>query len=190
MEWINEDLLAEGILRNPLDTQEDIEYIRESYRNKYEASKRLAEFEKRTGLNVRQLLGTISVPVEVDQLQKHIEEHKWYVSEKRRREVDIKEAAQRWHDEVFVPICELFKEEDVPRFFPGKTASELYIEIMTHKYYLSKEKGEDVGMAVATRDYVDRFGTAGPLASFWTSFFRKMARIFDLTESGFPGVPV
>ncbi len=190
MEWINQDLLAEGILRDPLDTQEDIEYIRESYKTKHAAGQRLLEFENRTGLNVQQLLGKLSVPVEVDLLQKHIEEHKWYVSEKRHREVDIKEAAKRWHDEIFVPICALFQEEDVSRFLPGKTASELYVEIMTHKYYMSKEQGKDVGMGIATRDYVDRFGTAGPIASFWIAFYRKMAKIFDFSESGFPGIPV
>lgn len=188
MEWINEDLKAEGILRDPLATQEDIDYLRQSYTAKFEANARSVEFEQKTGLNVQKLLGKISVPLEVELLRKHIEEHKWYLSERHKKDIGLKEAAEHWHDEVFVPICELFQQEDVPDFFPGKTASELYVEIMTHKYFLSKEKGSDVGMVVATRDYVDRFGTVSLLATFWTAFARKMAKTLGIVDSDFTGL--
>jgi hypothetical protein len=189
MEWLNADLMAEGILRDPLGTKEDVDYIKGQYEVKFEANVRLLEFEKRTGLNVQRLLGKLRVPVEVDLLQKHIEEHKWYLNERGERQFDIVEAAKRWHDEVFIPICELFREEEVPRYFPGKTASELYMEIMTHKYFLSEEHGEDVGMMKATRDYVERFGTAGPLASFWIAFSRKMLTIVRTAETGSAVMP-
>jgi hypothetical protein len=188
MEWINEDLMAEGILRDPLGTKDDVEYIKAQYALKYEANTRLMEFEKRTGLNVQRLLGKLRVPVEVDLLEKQIEEHKWYLNERGEGQFDLVEAAKRWHDEVFVPICRLFSEEEVPRFFPGKTASELYMEIMTHKYFMSKESGKDVGMMKATRDYIDRFSTAGPLASFWIAFTKKMTRILGIAETGLTGI--
>lgn len=188
MEWINEDLKSEGILKDPLATLEDIEYIRNTYQLKFEANQKLLQFEKRTGLNVQRLLGRLRIPVEVELLKKHIEEHKWYVSEQKGKEINIREAAAHWHDSVFVPICELFQREGVPRFFPGKTAAELYVEIMTHKYFLGVERGEDVGMAVATRDYVDRFGSINPLAAFWNTFSRKLTRILELAETGFTGM--
>lgn len=188
MEWINEDLMAEGILRDPLGTKDDVEYIKAQYELKYEANARLMEFEKRTGLNVQRLLGKLRVPVEVDLLQKQIEEHKWYLNERGEGQFDLVEAAKRWHDEVFVPVCRLFSEEEVPRFFPGKTASELYMEIMTHKYFMSKESGKDVGMMKATRDYIDRFSTAGPLASFWIAFTKKMMKIVGIAETGLTGI--
>ncbi len=144
MEWINEDLLSEGILRDPLGTKEDADYIRNHYDAMFEANKRSTKFEDQTGLDVRRLLGKLREPVEFDLLLKHIEEHKWYLNEREGGQIGIIEAAKRWHDEVFVPICELLREEEVPRFFPGKTASELYMEVMTHKYFMSKERGKDV----------------------------------------------
>lgn len=188
IEWVNEDLHAEGILRDPLATQEDIDYLRNNYNTRFEANSRTMAFERRSGLNVRKLLGKLRVSVEIDLLQKHIEEHKWYLSEGEGKEVEFTDAAKHWYHEVFTPICDLFQKEGVPRFFPGKTASELYVEIMNHKYFLSEQRGKDVGMFVATRDYVDRFGTAGPMTAFWTAFARKMAKILEMAEEGFSGM--
>jgi len=116
----------------------------------------------------------------LDTLEKHIAEHKWYLSERQKAEVPFADAAGDWLQKVFIPLCELFKEEGVLDFFPGKTASELYVEVMTHKYYLSKAKGKDVGIAYAMRDYARKFGQEPPLAAFWRALAQKMRRILSV----------
>ena len=59
---------------------------------------------------------------------------------------------------MFIPICRLFRGEGGLKFFLGNTASELYVEVMTHKYYLSQTQDADVGTIYAMREYVCRLG--------------------------------
>jgi hypothetical protein len=88
----------------------------------------------------------------------HIEEHKWYLNEREGGSVTLAEATQSWFETIYAPLCRLFRAEGVLECFPGKTAAELYIEIMTNKYFLSTQAGSDVGMLPAMYDYAERFG--------------------------------
>lgn len=180
MEWLNEDLRASGIVRDDLATATDKAYVQSRYQKMFEVAVEGKEFEQRTGIDMRQYLGPVREPVYFDTLEKHIAEHKWYLSEREKKEVDTKVAVRDWLEHVFTPTCELFKREGVLDFFPGKTASELYVETMTHKYYLSKEQKGDVGIVFAIRDYARRFGHEDSLAGFWSNLAEKMRGILGL----------
>ncbi|MCI0697283.1 DUF4032 domain-containing protein [candidate division KSB1 bacterium] len=180
MEWIDEDLRASGIIRDELATEQDKAYVQTQYERRYEVAVKGRAFEKMSALNIDQYLGPVRDPAYFDTLQKHIDEHKWYLSERRKREVPFTAAAQDWLQKVFIPVCELIKKEGVLDFFPGKTASELYVEIMNNKYLLSKEKGKDVGIIHAARDYAKKFGQEPPLAAFWNGIARKVREILRM----------
>lgn len=188
MEWINEDLRAEGAIRDELATERDKLYLRQNYDRLYEAAMRSKEFELRSSLNLKQYLGPVRQAGYLDLLEKHIEEHKWYLSEDHGEEVQFREAAQDWLRTIFIPVCELFKSDGILDFFPGKTASDLYVEVMTNKYYLSKEKGRDVGMVYAMRDYAQRFGREQRASKFWNRLAKKMVKIFGIREQALLGV--
>lgn len=183
MEWINEDLRTSGVMRNDVNAEEDKAYIRERYALLYDVERKKTAFELQTAFSIDKFLGSISNPSYVDQFLKHIEEHKWYISERAQREFALAEATKDWYETVFVPICELFRSEHILEFFTGKTAAELYIEIMNNKYYLSEQAGRDVGMVTAMRDYAERYGATDrhePLLKMLTD---KMLRILGLKEA-------
>lgn len=179
MEWLDEDLRASGVSRDELATEQDKIYIQTQYARLYETAWRGRDFENLSGLNIKKLLGAVRDPAYFDTLQKHIAEHKWYLSERRQLEVAFAEAAQDWLQKIFIPVCELLKREGVLDFFPGKTAAEFYVEIMNHKYVLSREKGRDVGLIYATRDFAKKFGHAPPLAAFWNSVAKKVRQLVE-----------
>lgn len=183
MEWINEDLRSSGVLRHTMNAEEDKQYIRERYALLYDVEMKKMAFERQTSFSIDKFLGSIFNPSYVDQFLKHIEEHKWYISERAQREFTLAEATKDWYETVFVPICELFRSEHILEFFTGKTAAELYIEIMNNKYYLSEQAGKDVGMTAAMRDYAERYGATDhhePLLKMLTD---KMLRILGLKET-------
>ncbi|TAK59717.1 MAG: DUF4032 domain-containing protein [Bacteroidetes bacterium] len=180
MEWVNEDLRAEGIVRDALTTELDKTYISENYERLFEVARRSKQFEKLSSLDMKLVLGTVREADYINTLEKHIEEHKWYLSEQRKQEIRFTDAAKDWLNNIFIPMCELFKSEGVVDVFPGKTASDLYVEIMTHKYYLSREKSSDVGMILAMRDYAKRFGVKQPYRGFWQKVSRKMRKILGV----------
>ncbi|NUN69205.1 MAG: DUF4032 domain-containing protein [Bacteroidetes bacterium] len=182
MDWINEDLRTSGVVRNDVHSEEDKTYIRERYAALFDAERKKIAFERQTAFSIDKFLGNIPDPSYVDQFLKHIEEHKWYLSERAGHEFGIAEATKDWYETIFVPICALFRDEHIPELFTGKTAAELYIEIMNNKYYLSEQAGRDVGMAAAMRDYAQRYGATEhhePLLQMLTD---KMLRILGLKE--------
>lgn len=183
MEWINEDLRTSGIVRDDMGTEADKSYIKEQYALLFSAEKKKKKFEQQTSFNMDQFLGDIANPAYVDQFLKHIEEHKWYMSERMKKETTLAEATRDWYETVFVPICALLRSEHITEFFKGKTAAELYIEIMNNKYYMSELAGKDVGMVAAMRDYAERFGATAKEHSFLEQLAAKMMNILGMKES-------
>ena len=158
--------------------------MRQQYTVRLEVRRKEREFEADTLLKVRKLIGVVSLPIYIDILRQHIEEHKWYLSEARRLELSLPEAADDWYQNVFLPICDLFRGMDVLEHFPGKTASDLYVEIMTNKYYLSRQLGRDVGMIHAMRDYSGKFGVEeGSFAKTFKRLSQTMLKILGWKES-------
>lgn len=184
MEWVNEDLRASGITRDEMATAQDKDYLRENYERRYEVELKGRAFEKLSGLEIAKYLGPVREPAYFEVLRQHIEEHKWYASERLQREVSYAEGARDWLEHVFIPMCELFRSEGLLDLFPGKTASDLYVEIMNNKYVLSRKAGRDVGMIRAARDYANRFGEPHPVAAFWRSLAGGMLKILGQRKKG------
>ena len=109
---------------------------------------------------------------------KHIEEHKWYLSERTTTTVGLQDAAHDWYEQVYKPVCELFRREKIVDLFPGKAAAELYIEIMTNKYFLSEKIGKDAGMIQAMHDYAEKFGVTNSFLERMKSASDKLLSIF------------
>lgn len=183
MEWINEDLRTSGIVRDNFGTDEDQAYIKERYDLLYRVEKKKKKFLQQTSFDIDKFLGSIFNPSYVDQFLKHIEEHKWYMNERADADVTLAEATNDWYKTVFVPICTLFRTEHILEFFKGKTAAELYIEIMNNKYYLSEQAGKDVGMITAMRDYAERFGATEQHRSLLEQLADNMMKILGLKET-------
>lgn len=183
MDWISEDLRTSGVVRDDGGMEGDKLYIKNRYNLLYNVEMKKKIFEQQTSFNIDKFLGSISTPEYVDQFLQHIEEHKWYMGERLLREVTLAAATKDWYDTVFVPICELFRSENILLLFKGKTAAELYIEIMNNKYYLSEHVKKDVGMIAAMRDYAIRFGATDRHNNLLERLSDSMMRILGRKEA-------
>ncbi len=159
MLWTEADLRASGVTRDPLITREDQQYITTRYAERYAVAQEIRSFELVTHIDVDKLLGDFDAKGYGRLLLQHINEHKWYLSERRGKEVPLDEAAEHWYQEIFKPVCGIFSEFGLLSFFPDKSASSLYVEIMEHKYFMSQKERHDVGLVAALEDYAARFGS-------------------------------
>lgn len=155
MQWTEADLRASGVVREAVMTEEDQRFILETYKDRFAIELEKRSFELMTQIDVDKLLGDFDVRGYSKLLLKHINEHKWYLSERRGREVPLVDAAHDWYKEIFQPVVGVFLQYNVAEFFPEKTAASLYVEIMEHKYLLSERAGKDVGLVVAAQDFVE-----------------------------------
>jgi len=183
MRWLNEDLRLQGMVRETLATERDQEQLLGSYERRYAATLEARAFAEATGLDPSATLGEVESPAYWNALRKSIDEHRWYLSEREGGPVELERAAADWLERVFLPVCEAFRRFGVTALFPGKTAAELYVDVMRHKYYLSRAEGRDVGVVPATRDYAERFGAEPPLAAFWRGLVDRLGAILGFREA-------
>jgi hypothetical protein len=71
-------------------------------------------------------------------------------------EVTLREAAHRWYRELFVPVAEPLDLGATALAFPGKTVSDLYLDVSDHRRALEAERGAPVSMAEAVADFQER----------------------------------
>jgi hypothetical protein len=175
MRWTEADLLAAGSVRDTVLTEDDQSYIRTRYHNRWIVEQEMLALEKATSIDVDLQLGTFEAGGYGPLLLRHIDEHKWYLSERRGKEVSRADAARSWYGEVFLPVCRLLREQGLVRVFPEKTAASLYVEIMEHKYYMSRGERRDVGLVTALHDYLRRFAPSRTPVPFLEQLARSLA---------------
>lgn len=139
--------------KSDVDLNEDKKYFKHEYKSCYGLLNKTSEFEKATGLEIRKHFFKITDQYTIDSILKQIEEHKWYLSEKSGNEVEMSFAAKEWIEQIYNPIIKEFNKLKIFEYFQNTNSLKLYTDIMAHKYYLSLEKGEDVGIYIAIRSY-------------------------------------
>ena len=152
MAWMEADLTASGIVREPVLTPEDEAYFKERYLTRFDLEQEKRAFGRLTRIDVESLLGDFDFKGQGEILLNHIQEHRWYLGERAGAEVPLEEAAEDWYRTVFKPVCRVFAEQGLVEVFPESTASALYLRVMEHKYYMSQRLGKDVGLLAALQD--------------------------------------
>jgi hypothetical protein len=75
-----------------------------------------------------------------------------WLEQKEGRPVPDFVAANRWREEVYEPVVEAIPEDLRGRLAP----TEIFHEILEHRWYMSERAGRDVGTRAAARSYFDR----------------------------------
>lgn len=90
------------------------------------------------------------------QIIEHIATHRHYMQLEQQREVSDVEVVADWYDQVYLPIVEVIRANDVLNDFPGRTESDLYLWIVEHLYFL-REVERDTSIEAAAEDYADQY---------------------------------
>ncbi len=178
MAWTEADMRSSGMLRDPLMTPEDQQYIVRRYQDLLAIEEEEQHFELITRIDVDELLGPFQAPGQSKALLQHIYEHKWYLSERDRKEISIGDAALDWYLNVFKPVIAIFNEHSVIDEFPDRTAASLYLDIMLHKYYLSEKMGRDIGVVAAFDSYSKTFKDKGGAMEKMKQLARSVEKLF------------
>lgn len=178
MHWTEADLQASGIIREPVLSQEEHRFFLERYRDRYAVEQEQRSFELITHIDVDTLLGNFDAKGYGQTLLQHINEHKWYLSERKKKEIPLVDAAEDWYKNVFKPVCRIFQEYGMLEFFPDKTASSLYVEIMEHKYFMSQQEKRDVGLVAAVEHYALGYATCKPVNVSVNTIVDALTRLF------------
>ena len=99
----------------------------------------------------------LSMPGDYAKLLEHIQMHKYLVETSEQRELTAAAAVSHWYDHVYMPVVETIRKNKLLADFPGRTEADLYLWMIDHAYYLSREIGRELSAVEVARDYVNRF---------------------------------
>jgi nucleotide-binding universal stress UspA family protein len=88
--------------------------------------------ELRPGVNL-----LVTAPGQYQKLLEHIDVHRFFLGEKREKEVPHNDAVTDWYDVIYLPISEMIRERNLLRDFPGRSEADLYLWIMDYRQELS-----------------------------------------------------
>jgi hypothetical protein len=114
-------------------------------------------------------------PGAYDQIVEHILVHKYYLNEHTDQEIDFVFATDSWYREVYSPIAETIRSENLDTRFPGRTVSDLYLYIAKHWDSLKKSYSVHLSAPEAARDFTTRYGAnmVDKLLSFLKIFSKR-----------------
>ncbi|HBD96142.1 MAG: hypothetical protein A2015_07415 [Spirochaetes bacterium GWF1_31_7] len=99
-----------------------------------------------------------SFPGRFDDILSHIHGHQYYLGIDSGKQITFNEAMLSWYDNLFMPIINEIKSENLLTRFPGRTESDLYVWIIRHWDDLKKKYGEDIQIKDAVKSYNKKFG--------------------------------
>ena len=112
-------------------------------------------FEKETG--IEEII--LSEPIKYKYLREEIESYTALLSKRRNRDFSLREGAEKWYKEVFLPIKGLLEENSIAKS-QKKNISDIFMFLLDHKYYLSKNEGKNKGYLYSTIDFINLVKTS------------------------------
>ncbi len=88
------------------------------------------------------------------QMMNEIQELKATLSKEHNRSTPLSVAAYYWLENVYQPVINRLKDSGNI----NQDLSELYCQVLEHKWYLSERAKQDVGHHAAAEDYIQKFG--------------------------------
>ena len=107
-------------------------------------------FEKETG--IEEII--LSEPIKYKYLREEIESYTALLSKRRNRDFSLREGAEKWYKEVFLPIKGLLEENNIAKS-QKKNISDIFMFLLDHKYCLSKNEGKNKGYLYSTIDFIN-----------------------------------
>ena len=107
-------------------------------------------FEKETG--IEEII--LSEPIKYKYLREEIESYTNLLSKRRNKTFTLKEGAAKWYKEIFLPIKVLLEENNTEES-QKNNINDIFMFLLDHKYYLSKNEGKNKGYLYSTIDFIN-----------------------------------
>ncbi len=100
----------------------------------------------------------VSATGRYDELTQHIYGHKYFLNEHETVEIPLEHALKSWYENVYHPIVDVVRENNLMSRFPGRTETDMYLWIVKHWDELKRQYGPDFPVQQAAQDYSARYG--------------------------------
>jgi hypothetical protein len=91
-----------------------------------------------------------------DEIYNHILVHKYYLNQSVEEEIPLKDAVLSWYTNIYKPIIDVVKSEQLNALFPKRTLGDFYVWIVKHWDYLKKTYNVKYTLTDAIGDWVKK----------------------------------
>jgi hypothetical protein len=118
-----------------------------------------ARFLERTDLDevLPQADLRVTVKGQYEALEVQIKAHHTFLKVDQRRNVPYHEASASWYNRVYSPLVQEIRACGVLQEFPGRTETDLYLWLCSHRMALEEALGTEVAVEMAADDLVRQF---------------------------------
>jgi len=129
-------------------------------------------FSRKTRLNELRpdIQINITIPGQYHKLLEHIDVHRYYLSQTQEREIPYQEAVLSWVDNIYLPMVDVIREQEILDLFPNRTESDLYVWIIEHLAYIQHHFPSGIGFREAAVDFAQKR----------SSIFEKIRKFLNL----------
>ena len=117
----------------------------------------------------------VTIPGQYPILEEHISVHQYFMGIDEKRDIKFEEAVMHWYDQVYFPVIEIIRKQQILENFPNRTETDLYLWISRHRAELEEALGWKIDTRLIAEDLVYQFS---PNISDRVS--RIASRILDL----------
>jgi nucleotide-binding universal stress UspA family protein len=96
----------------------------------------------------------VTAPGRYWQLETYIEAHRYLLSQQTEQELSAETAIHSWYEQVYLPVIELIREQNILRDFPGRTETDLFLWLLKHRVNLEKQLGWRIQPEAVVADLV------------------------------------
>jgi len=101
-------------------------------------------------------------------LMEHIQAHKYYLENKKGKDVSIPEAACSWYDNVYIPLATVIRRNRIMKQFPHRTETDFYLWVIRNRRQLREQYGGIDETESMVEVYARKYG----------GLFRKILGVF------------
>lgn len=100
----------------------------------------------------------LTFPGQYETLKEHIRVHRHYMGIEQSREIPWEEAVRGWYENVYIPVVEVIRDQQILQEFPERTETDLYIWVLDHQTYMEEKLGWSIKPEKAASDLVYKQG--------------------------------
>jgi hypothetical protein len=99
----------------------------------------------------------LTMPGFYGKMLEHIDVHRWFLGTQRGSDIPYEEAVISWYDNVYRPLVDLIRVQQILDEFPGRTEADLYLWIIEHQGFLRETYGSELSIEQATERFKQEF---------------------------------
>lgn len=100
---------------------------------------------------------SVTIPGQYERLVEHIRVHRWYLGEQRKAEATLEEAVRSWYENLYRPLVDIVREQGILADFSGRSETDLYLWIMSHRWFLREVYGSELSVEQAAEQFMEDF---------------------------------